>query len=162
VVTTARAVKHQRLRELGADECLDYTREDFTGVGADVILDIMGATYLERNVRALATGGRLVVIGLQGGTKAELNLGALLARRASIAATALRSRPAAEKAAIVAGVRQDVWPLLESGAIRPVIDRVLPLAEAPEAHRTVSANAHVGKVLLVATAASAAGAGARA
>ncbi|WP_435823267.1 NAD(P)H-quinone oxidoreductase [Catellatospora citrea] len=160
VVATARAAKHAQLRELGADECLDYTSDDFTGVGADVILDIIGAAYLERNVQALATGGRLVVIGLQGGARAELNLGALLAKRASVAATALRSRPAAEKAAIVAGVRQDVWPLLASGAIRPVVDRVLPLAEAAAAQRIVSANEHVGKVLLVASAASAPGAGA--
>lgn len=150
VVTTARAVKHERLRELGADVCLDYTVDDFTEVGADVVVDIMGASYLERNVRALATGGRLVVIGLQGGTKAELNLGALLAKRASVAATALRARPAAEKAEIVAGVRRDVWPLLESGAIRPVIDRTLPLAEAAAAQAVVAAGAHVGKVLLVA------------
>ncbi|BCJ71606.1 NAD(P)H quinone oxidoreductase [Catellatospora sp. IY07-71] len=150
VVTTARAAKHERLRELGADVCLDYTVDDFTDVGADVVLDIMGASYLERNVRALATGGRLVVIGLQGGTKAELNLGALLAKRASVAATALRARPAAEKAEIVAGVRRDVWPLLESGAIRPVIDRTLPLAEAAAAQAVVAAGAHVGKVLLVA------------
>ncbi|RKE08726.1 putative PIG3 family NAD(P)H quinone oxidoreductase [Catellatospora citrea] len=160
VVTTARAAKHAQLRELGADECLDYTGDDFTGVGADVILDIIGAAYLERNVQALATGGRLVVIGLQGGARAELNLGALLAKRASVAATALRSRPATEKAAIVAGVRQDVWPLLASGAIRPVVDRVLPLAEAAAAQRIVSANEHVGKVLLVTSAASAPGAGA--
>lgn len=163
VVTTARAAKHERLRALGADECLDYTVDDFSGVGADVILDIIGAAYLERNVQALATGGRLVVIGLQGGTKAELNLGSLLAKRASVTATALRSRPAAEKAAIVAGVRQDVWLLLASGAIRPVVDRVLPLTEAAAAQRTVSVNEHVGKVLLVtAGPTSAPGAGARA
>ncbi|GAB4059420.1 NAD(P)H-quinone oxidoreductase [Catellatospora paridis] len=160
VVATARAAKHAQLRELGADECLDYTSDDFTGVGADVILDIIGAAYLERNVQALATGGRLVVIGLQGGARAELNLGMLLAKRASVAATALRSRPAAEKAAIVAGVREDVWPLLASGAIRPVVDRALPLTEAAAAQRIVSANEHVGKVLLVASPASAAGAGA--
>lgn len=150
VVTTARAAKHARLRELGADVCLDYTVDDFADVGADVVLDIMGASYLERNIRALAPGGRLVVIGLQGGTKAELNLGALLAKRASIAATALRSRPAAEKAEIVAGVRRDVWPLLESGAIRPVTDRTLPLAEAAAAQAVVAAGEHIGKVLLVA------------
>lgn len=148
VVTTARAAKHERLRELGADECLDYTVDDFAKVRADVILDIMGAAYLERNVRALATDGRLVVIGLQGGTRAELDLGVLLSRRATVAATALRSRPPAEKAAIVAGVRQDVWPLLESGRIRPVVDRTVPLTEAAAAHRSVAANEHVGKVLL--------------
>ncbi|MBV1853351.1 NAD(P)H-quinone oxidoreductase [Catellatospora tritici] len=148
VVATARPVKHDRLRLLGADECLDYTTQEFTGVNADVVLDIMGASYLGRNVEALARGGRLVVIGLQGGTRAELDLGALLSKRGTVAATALRSRPAAEKAEIVAGVRRDMWPLLESGAIRPVIDRVLPLTETATAHRLVAANEHVGKVLL--------------
>jgi putative PIG3 family NAD(P)H quinone oxidoreductase len=149
VVTTARAAKHERLRALGADECLDYTTDDFATVGADVVLDIVGASYLERNVKALATGGRLVIIGLQGGRRAELDLGALLTKRAMVAGTTLRSRPAVEKAAIVAGVRRDVWPLLESGAIRPVIDRTLPVTEAAAAHQVVAASEHFGKVLLV-------------
>ncbi|GAA2717910.1 NAD(P)H-quinone oxidoreductase [Micromonospora olivasterospora] len=156
VVVTARAAKHERLRELGAAHTIDYGEQDFVeelrrvtdGRGADVILDIMGAAYLARNVAALATGGRLVVIGMQGGRKAELDLGALLAKRASVAATALRSRPLAEKAAIVAGVREQVWPLVSAGAVRPVVDRRLPMAEAAEAHRLVESNAHLGKVLL--------------
>ncbi|MFI0792187.1 NAD(P)H-quinone oxidoreductase [Micromonospora rubida] len=156
VVVTARAAKHERLRELGATHAIDYREQDFVeevrrvtdGRGADVILDIMGASYLARNVAALATGGRLVVIGMQGGRKAELDLGALLAKRASVAATALRSRPLAEKAAIVAGVRDQVWPLVAAGAVRPVVDRRLPMPEAAEAHRLVESNDHVGKVLL--------------
>ncbi|NBE82179.1 NAD(P)H-quinone oxidoreductase [Micromonospora rubida] len=156
VVVTARAAKHERLRELGATHTIDYREQDFVeevrrvtdGRGADVILDIMGASYLARNVAALATGGRLVVIGMQGGRKAELDLGALLAKRASVAATALRSRPLAEKAAIVAGVRDQVWPLVATGAVRPVVDRRLPMPEAAEAHRLVESNDHVGKVLL--------------
>ncbi|MGW1058734.1 NAD(P)H-quinone oxidoreductase [Micromonospora rubida] len=156
VVVTARAAKHERLRELGATHSIDYREQDFVeevrrvtdGRGADVILDIMGASYLARNVAALATGGRLVVIGMQGGRKAELDLGALLAKRASVAATALRSRPLAEKAAIVAGVRDQVWPLVAAGAVRPVVDRRLPMPEAAEAHRLVESNDHVGKVLL--------------
>lgn len=157
VVVTARPAKHDRLRELGVAHTVDYREQDFVeevrrvtdGRGADVILDIMGASYLARNVAALATGGRLVVIGMQGGRKAELDLGALLAKRASVAATALRSRPLAEKAAIVRGVREQVWPLVESGAIRPVVDRRVPMAEAAEAHRLVESSDHLGKVLLV-------------
>jgi putative PIG3 family NAD(P)H quinone oxidoreductase len=156
VVATARAVKHDRLRELGAAHVVDYTTADFVeevrritdGAGADVILDIMGASYLGRNVAALATGGRLVIIGMQGGRRGELDLGALLAKRASVAATALRSRPVEEKAAIVQGVRDEVWPLVESGAVRPVVDRRLPLSRAAEAHRIVESGDHLGKVLL--------------
>ncbi|WP_433551984.1 NAD(P)H-quinone oxidoreductase [Micromonospora zamorensis] len=156
VVTTARETKHSRLRELGASHPLDYREQDFVeevrrvtdGRGADVILDIMGASYLGRNVSALATGGRLVVIGMQGGRKAELDLGALLTKRASVAATSLRSRPIAEKAEIVQGVRDEVWPLIEAGRIRPVVDRRLPMTEAAEAHRLVESNDHFGKVLL--------------
>ncbi|SCG51203.1 NAD(P)H-quinone oxidoreductase [Micromonospora inositola] len=156
VVVTARAAKHERLRELGAVHPIDYREQDFVeevrrvtdGRGADVILDIIGAAYLPRNVAALATGGRLVVIGMQGGRKGELDLGALLAKRATVAATALRSRPLAEKAEIVRGVREQVWPLIESGAIRPIVDRRLPMAEAAEAHRLVETSDHLGKVLL--------------
>jgi putative PIG3 family NAD(P)H quinone oxidoreductase len=156
VVTTARAAKHEALRELGAEITIDYTAEDFVtltrnataNVGADVILDIMGASYLDRNVEALAPGGRLVVIGLQGGLTAQLNLGALLAKRASIIATALRSRPLAEKAAIVAAVHENVWPRLASGLVRPVVHERLPMPEAARAHEILEASSHVGKVVL--------------
>ena len=146
-------------RELGADGTINYRDEDFVqriaadtgGAGVDVVLDNMGAAYLARNVAALATGGRLVVIGMQGGTKAELDLGRLLAKRASVHATALRSRPATGpggKAEIVAAVRHDVWPDVERGVVRPIVDRRLPMARAAEAHRVVEASEHVGKVLL--------------
>ncbi|GAA4580372.1 NAD(P)H-quinone oxidoreductase [Micromonospora coerulea] len=156
VLVTARAAKHGKLRELGAAHTIDYREQDFVeevrrvtdGRGADVILDIIGAAYLSRNVAALATGGRLVVIGMQGGRKGELDLGALLAKRASVAATALRSRPLAEKAEIVRGVREQVWPLVEAGAIRPIVDRRVPMADAAAAHRVVESNDHLGKVLL--------------
>ncbi|WP_328651719.1 NAD(P)H-quinone oxidoreductase [Micromonospora sp. NBC_00330] len=156
VLTTAREAKHDRLRELGAAQIIDYQEQDFVeevrrvtdGRGVDVILDIMGGSYLGRNVSALATGGRLVVIGMQGGRKAELDLGALLAKRASVTATSLRSRPLAEKAEIVQGVRDDVWPLVEAGRIRPIVDRRLPMTEAAQAHRLVESNDHFGKVLL--------------
>jgi len=108
----------------------------------------MGAKYLARNIEVLAPNGRLVIIGLQGGGRAELDIGALLAKRGAVIAATLRGRPRAEKAAIVASVRQHVWPLIESGAVRPVVDRVLPLAAAAEAHRVVEASEHVGKVVL--------------
>ncbi|HLU44879.1 MAG TPA: NAD(P)H-quinone oxidoreductase [Natronosporangium sp.] len=157
VLTTARGAKHAALAELGAEVTIDYTETDFLtavreatdGRGVDVILDIIGAAYLSRNVAALATGGRLVVIGLQGGRRGELDLAALLAKRGTVTASSLRSRPVAEKARIVAGVRQQVWPLIESGAIRPVIDRRLPMSEAAEAHRWLEDSAHLGKVLLL-------------
>jgi putative PIG3 family NAD(P)H quinone oxidoreductase len=157
VITTARAAKHAALRELGADHVIDYTDTDFVaeveeataGRGVDVILDIMGAAYLPRNVAALATGGRLVVIGLQGGRRGELDLGALLAKRGTVAATSLRSRPLEDKARIVAGVRQQVWPLVESSEIRPVVDERLPMARAADAHRRIESSAHLGKVLLL-------------
>ncbi|GAA1755342.1 NAD(P)H-quinone oxidoreductase [Luedemannella helvata] len=158
VLTTARSAKHDALRELGADLAIDYTDEDFVaatlaataGRGADVILDIVGGAYLPRNVQALAPGGRLVVIGLQGGRRGELDLGVLLAKRASVAATALRSRSAEDKARVVAGVRAHVWPLVEAGMVGPVIDTKFPIAEAAAAHERVAASDHVGKVLLVA------------
>ena len=156
VFTTARAAKHEALRELGASVTIDYTVEDFVaathtgtgGHGADVILDIMGGSYLERNIEALATGGRLVIIGLQGGRSAELNLGALAAKQARIAASLLRPKPVAEKAAIVAAVREHVWPQIEAGLVRPVIHERIPMTDAARAHELVASNAHVGKVIL--------------
>ncbi|MFB6616902.1 NAD(P)H-quinone oxidoreductase [Streptomyces sp. NPDC085524] len=155
-VTAGSKEKLDRCAELGADILIDYREQDFVeeikaatgGSGADVILDIMGAKYLERNVAALAVNGRLAVIGLQGGLKAELNLGALLAKRAAITATSLRARPLEEKAAIVAAVREHVWPLVSAGRVRPVVHEVFPMARAPEAHRVLEASTHVGKVLL--------------
>ena len=156
-VTAGSAEKLQRCAELGADTVINYRDEDFVervkaatgGKGADVILDIIGAKYLQRNVDALAVNGRLVVIGLQGGRKAELNLGALLSKRASVTATSLRARPVSEKASIVAAVREHVWPLIEGGRVRPVVDRSIPMAEAAEAHRVIEAGEHIGKVILV-------------
>ena len=153
VCTVGSAEKASRAEDLGADRAIRYRDEDFVEVvrelgGADVVLDNMGAAYLERNVKALATGGRLVVIGLQGGVKGELNLGMLLAKRASVHATSLRARPLEEKAAIVAAVREHVWPAVESGEVRPVIDRVLPLDQVADAHRVLAESTHVGKVVL--------------
>lgn len=155
-VTAGTAEKLDRCAALGAEILVNYREQDFVervragtgGHGADVVLDNMGAAYLARNVDVLATGGRCVVIGLQGGRRAELDLGLLLAKRGAVFATALRSRPEAEKAAIVAAVRDRVWPWVEAGDVVPVIHTTLPLAEAAEAHRLVESSAHVGKVLL--------------
>ena len=130
-VTAGPPEKLERCRELGAEILVNYRDEDFVeavraatdGHGADVVLDNMGAKYLARNLDVLAFNGRLVVIGMQGGTKAELDIGLLMRKRAALLSTSLRARPAAEKAAIVASVREHVWPLIEAGEVRPVIDR---------------------------------------
>ncbi|MFG2738800.1 NAD(P)H-quinone oxidoreductase [Streptomyces chartreusis] len=156
-VTAGSREKLDRCAELGADILINYREQDFVeeikkatdGAGADVILDNMGAKYLDRNVQTLAVNGRLAIIGMQGGIKGELNIGALLGKRGAISATSLRARPLAEKAAIVAAVREHVWPLLDAGHVRPVVDRELPMNEAAEAHRVVEESGHVGKVLLV-------------
>ncbi|MEV1081673.1 NAD(P)H-quinone oxidoreductase [Streptomyces sp. NPDC050211] len=156
-VTAGTEEKLRRCAELGADILVNYREQDFVeevkkatdGAGADVILDNMGAKYLDRNVQALAVNGRLAIIGMQGGIKGELNIGALLGKRAAISATSLRARPLSEKAAIVAAVREHVWPLLDAGHIRPVVDRELPMSDAAAAHRVVEESGHVGKVLLV-------------
>ncbi|MFF7155901.1 zinc-binding dehydrogenase [Streptomyces sp. NPDC008139] len=148
-VTAGSAEKLAACRELGADILINYREQEFEEVvTADVILDIMGAKYLGRNVDALAVNGRLVVIGLQGGLVGELNLATLLSKRAAVAATSLRPRPLDEKATIVAAVREHVWPLIEAGTVRPVVDRTLPLRDAAEAHRVVDGSTHIGKVLL--------------
>nr|WP_296069054.1 NAD(P)H-quinone oxidoreductase [uncultured Actinoplanes sp.] len=157
VVTTARAAKHERLSALGADLVIDYTTDDFVsatkdftgGRGADVVLDIVGAKYLQRNIEVLAPNGRITVIGMQGGRKAELDLGLLMSRRGSISSTSLRARPAADKTRIVAGVRRDVWPLVEAGAVKPIIDTTMPMSEAGEAHRRMEASDHLGKIVLL-------------
>ncbi len=155
-VTAGSEAKLARCEELGASVLVNYREEDFVAVvrdatggrGADVVLDVIGAKYLARNIDVLAPGGRLVVIGLQGGRRAELDLSALMAKRAALVAATLRSRSDEETATIVAAVREHVWPLIESGDVKPVIDRVLPMSEAAEAHRVLEAGEHVGKVLL--------------
>jgi putative PIG3 family NAD(P)H quinone oxidoreductase len=155
-VTAGSREKLDYCASLGADFLVNYREEDFVGRvreltdghGADVILDNMGAKYLGRNVELLAPGGRLVTIGLRGGRTAELDLGMLLAKRGAVIATSLRSRPPMEKAAIVAAVREHVWPLIEAGQVRPVIHSRHPLEHAAEAHREMEASGHIGKILL--------------
>ncbi|MHA7293024.1 NAD(P)H-quinone oxidoreductase [Arthrobacter sp. HLT1-21] len=156
IVTAGSAAKLEVARSLGAVACINYREQDFvaevtaatSGMGVDVILDVVGAKYLAQNVAALAVGGRLVVIGLQGGAKAELNLGALMTKRASVAGTTLRGRPVAEKSAIMAAVRDDVWPLVASGAVKALVDRTFPLEDAAAAHRYFDSGEHTGKILL--------------
>ncbi|MEU6769148.1 NAD(P)H-quinone oxidoreductase [Streptomyces sp. NPDC046853] len=156
-VTAGTKVKLDFCRELGADILINYREQDFVeeiknatdGAGADVILDNMGAKYLDRNVQSLATSGRLAIIGMQGGVKGELNIATLLTKRAAVTATSLRGRPAEEKATIVAAVREHVWPLFGAGHVRPIVDRTVPMSDAAAAHRVLEESSHIGKVLLV-------------
>ena len=155
-VTAGSEAKLQRCRELGADYAISYRDEDFVervleeteGRGVDVVLDHMGAVYLDSNLRALAVAGRLVIIGLMGGGRSELNLGSLLMRRQQIIGSTLRARPVEEKAALVKAFVERFGEALEQGRIGPVIDRVMPLAEAAEAHRRMKASEHFGKIVL--------------
>ena len=154
VVTTAgSAEKVELCQSLGADVAINYQLEDFVEVvkelgGADVILDNMGAKYLSRNVSALATQGRLVVIGMQGGTKGELDLGTLLPKRGAVIATTLRGRPPEEKAAICAAVVEHVWPLIGEGKVKTFVHEQIPFEEAPRAHALMESGSHSGKILL--------------
>lgn len=157
VFTTAGSEeKLARCRELGAEVAISYRDQDFVevvreatgGHGADVVLDNMGAKYLARNVEVLATEGRLVVIGMQGGSKAELNIGQLLSKRGAVIATTLRARPTEGKARICASVVEHVWPLVADGSIEPVVSAVLPLDDVAGAHRLIEGGDNVGKVLL--------------
>lgn len=156
-VTAGNKEKLDFCGELGADILINYREQDFVeeiknatdGAGADVILDNMGAKYLDRNVQALATSGRLAIIGMQGGIKGELNIATLLTKRAAITATSLRGRPVEEKTSIVAAVREHVWPLIGAGHVRPIVDQTLPMSDAAAAHRVLEESAHIGKVLLV-------------
>ncbi len=159
VATTAgSAEKLAFCRELGADILVNYRDEDFVEVvkaatgGADVVLDNMGAAYLARNVDVLAPDGRITIIGMQGGVQGELTIGALLAKRGSVHAMGLRGRPVEGphgKAAIVAAVREHVWPDVEAGRVRPIVHTRLPMARAADGHRILEESSHTGKVLLV-------------
>jgi putative PIG3 family NAD(P)H quinone oxidoreductase len=155
-VTAGSQEKLDACRRLGADITINYREDDFAealmeatgGHGADVILDIIGAGYLAKNIAALAPDGRIANIGLQQGRKAELDFGALMAKRGTVMSTTLRARPAEQKAAIVAAVAANVWPLVDAGEVRPVIHCELPMAQAAEAHRIMTASSHTGKIVL--------------
>ncbi len=160
LVTAGSAEKLARCLALGADAGINYRTEDFVartrdltgGRGADVVLDIMGASYLDRNLDAMTTDSRIVVIGMMGGTQTTIDLGAMMRRRISVISTTLRARPADQKAAIVAAFAAEVVPELAAGRMRPVVDRVLPLHQAGEAHRLLEAGEVVGKIVLDASA----------
>jgi putative PIG3 family NAD(P)H quinone oxidoreductase len=155
-VTAGTAEKLSRCAALGADILVNYKEQDFVevvreatgGHGADVVLDTIGAKYLARNLEVLAPSGRQVTIGLQGGARAELDLGLMMRKRVAVIAASLRARPAAEKATIVAAVREHVWPLVADGVVRPIVHTTMPLAEASAAHELLDSSTHVGKVLL--------------
>ena len=155
-VTAGSQEKLDACRALGADITINYREEDFVdslmaatdGHGADVILDIVGAAYLARNIAALAPDGRIANIGMQRGSKAELDFGALMAKRGAISATSLRARPTEQKASIVAAVTENVWPVVGAGEIRPVIDTELPMQRAAQAHQIMTESTHTGKILL--------------
>jgi NADPH:quinone reductase len=142
--------------QLGADHAINYKTHDFAeeaktltgGQGVDVILDMVAGGYVDREVKSLAEDGRLVIIAVQGGVKSEFNAGLVLRRRLAITGSTLRPRPVAFKAAIAASLREKIWPLIESGAIRPIIHSTFPAAEAAQAHALMESNQHVGKIVL--------------
>ncbi len=151
--TAGSADKQELCVRLGAERAINYRDEDFVEVlrpvgGAEVILDNMGAAYLERNVQALATEGRLVIIGMQGGTRGELDIATLLTKRAAVIATSLRARPTTQKAAICAAVVEHVWPLVADGKIDAVVDAEFALDDVAAAHTLMESGTHTGKILL--------------
>lgn len=158
VATAGTAEKLDLCRSLGADVAVSYRDQDFVeevraatgGGGADVILDGIGAAYLSRNIDALAVEGRLVVIGLQGGTKAEIDLNAVMRKRAAVIGTTLRSRPVEEKTAICTATVEHVWPLLADQTVRPVVHATFPLDRVAEAHALMESGRHAGKIVLTA------------
>ena len=153
LTTVGSAEKAELVKSLGAEAAINYKDDDFVEVakvygGADVILDNMGAKYLARNIDALNPEGRLVVIGMQGGTKTELDISSLLRKRAAVIATNLRGRPVEQKTTICAAVVEQIWPMVEAGDVKAIVQDVLPLAEAAEAHRLMESGTHTGKILL--------------
>ena len=156
IVTVGSAEKAQACLALGADHAINYREQDFVaevaritnGRGVDVILDMVAGAYVARELDCLAEDGRLVIIAVQGGVKAEVNAGKVLRRRLTITGSTLRPRPLAFKAAIARALRHAVWPLIEQGRIRPVIHGVFPAAQAVRAHALMESNQHIGKILL--------------
>lgn len=156
IVTAGTEDKVKRALALGASAGINYREEDFArrvmditrGEGVDIILDWIGAPYLQKHLEVLKTGGRLVVIGLMGGSSTEINLVPLVAKRIKIIGSVLRTQSNEEKAAITRGFIQTVLPLLESGRVKPVIDRIFPISEVEEAHRYLRKGEHFGKIVL--------------
>ena len=156
IATAGSAEKCRQCLDLGADAAANYREDDFvevakeatSGAGVDVLLDSIGGPYLEKNLASLAVGGRLVIIGLMGGAKAEMPLGPLLMKRLQVIGSTLRALPEETKAEIVAGFQRDFGEALEKGEIRPIVDRVVPLSKASEAHRVMQASTHFGKIIL--------------
>jgi putative PIG3 family NAD(P)H quinone oxidoreductase len=156
IVTAGEDKKCEQCRKLGADVAINYKSGPFApavkaateGRGVDAILDSIGGAYLAGNIESLAQGGRLVLIGLMNGTRAELDLAAVLRRHLKIFGSTLRSRPAAEKARIVAAFLEQFGAALEAGQLRPPIYKVIPAADAPTAHRMMQASEHFGKIIL--------------
>jgi putative PIG3 family NAD(P)H quinone oxidoreductase len=154
--TAGSAEKCAACERLGAHRAINYRDEDFAAAvksatdnrGVDVVLDMVGGDYFARNVDVLATEGRLVEIATLSGAKAEINIQTMMQRRLTITGSTLRARPVAEKGAIAAAVRREVWPLLESGAVKPVVFKTFPLRQAADAHRLMESSAHIGKIVL--------------
>ncbi|MFM9050017.1 MAG: NAD(P)H-quinone oxidoreductase [Actinomycetota bacterium] len=161
-VTAGSQAKLDACAALGAEVLINYREQDFVeaisvetgGRGVDVILDNMGAAYLERNIEALARNGRIVIIGMQGGTRSELDITTLLRRNAAVHATTLRGRPTSEKVEICQEVERHVWPWIGTGIVKPVIDRVMPITDAAAAHHALEAGEVTGKIVLRVTSAS--------
>jgi putative PIG3 family NAD(P)H quinone oxidoreductase len=151
VITTASASKHDVCTFLGADRCIDYRTEDFANEVDDVnvILDVIGAQYLAKNMQVLAPNGRLIVIGLQGGRKTEIDLGQLLAKRISLIGTTIRGRSLSERNAITASTLAHVWPLIDRGEIKPVVDQYLSWDDVIKAHEVLEGHRNIGKVVMI-------------
>ena len=156
IIVTASSGKLERVREQGAHHVIDYREQSFADEiakitakrGVDVILDHIGAKYLDSNMRSLARAGTLMLIGVRGGLKAELNLATMMVKRQRIIGSVLRSRPVAEKAGIIAQFEETVMPLIASGEVTPLVDATFPLSEAAEAHRLMENGGHFGKIVL--------------
>ena len=158
VYTTAgTAEKCEACLKLGADRAINYKTEDFAaiikeetgGKGVNVILDMVAASYLKQNISSLATEGRIAMIALLGGRESTIDLGQFLRKRITLTGSALRPRSIAEKGAIAKSLLQNVWPLIEAGKVKPVMDSTLPLADAAKAHARMESSAHIGKIALV-------------
>jgi putative PIG3 family NAD(P)H quinone oxidoreductase len=154
--TAGSEAKARACETLGAVRGIDYKTEDFVevmraetkGYGVDITLDMVAGSYVQRNLEIAAVEGRVVTISLLGGSRAEINVGMILTKRLTLTGSTLRSRTVAQKAAVADGVRRNVWPLIESGKVKPVIFKTFPLAEAAEAHRLMESSNHIGKIVL--------------